>query len=204
MSEIILLITKVLRIPAFVEQYLVNEVLYTLYNNELNKTMTSDKPLTDTCCLLQKFPGKGGWTYAVIPEIEPNRNNPFGWFKVRGFIDNFELIQHKLMPMGNGCLFLPVRAEIRKKIRKEAGDYVHVKLYPDESVFILPDEIIDCFKCETKDIFENFTALSEGQQKAYIDWVYKAKTEDTKAERIARMMTRLKKKMKLYDSDKEG
>jgi hypothetical protein len=41
---------------------------------------------------------------------------------VRGTIDDFEIRKYHLMPMGNGKFFLPVKAEIRKKIKKEAGD----------------------------------------------------------------------------------
>jgi hypothetical protein len=65
--------------------------------------------------VLEKIPGKGGWTYVVINEIAPDKRAKFGWVKVRGSIDDYELNQYKLMPMGNGKLFLPVRAEIRKK-----------------------------------------------------------------------------------------
>ena len=60
------------------------------------------KPLVNNHYLLEKYPGKGGWTYAAIPEIKQNKNAPFGWVKVKGSIDDFELKQYKLMPMGNG------------------------------------------------------------------------------------------------------
>ena len=72
-------------------------------------------PLVDNEYILQKFPGKGGWTYAAIPEVLQNKNNPFGWAKVNGTIDGFELKHYKLMPMGNSQLFLPVKSELRKK-----------------------------------------------------------------------------------------
>ena len=64
------------------------------------------KLLTDQKYLLEKFPGKGGWTYAKIPEIKPEKNNPFGWLCVNGFIDDYEIKNYHLMPMGNGGLFL--------------------------------------------------------------------------------------------------
>lgn len=81
--------------------------------------MNKEKPLVNSEYLLQKFPGKGGWTYAAIPEILQNKNNPFGWVKIKGSIDGFKLKQYKLMPMGNGKLFLPVKSEIRKKSIKK-------------------------------------------------------------------------------------
>lgn len=40
--------------------------------------------------------------------------------------------------MGNGKLFLPVKAEIRKKIKKAEGDKVHVILYPDNEPLEVP------------------------------------------------------------------
>lgn len=165
-------------------------------------TQNNIKPLVDADYLLRKFPGKGGWVYAEIPEILQNKNNPFGWVKVKGSIDNFEFSQYKLMPMGNGCLFLPVKAEIRKKINKNEGDIVRVVLYSDDSPIIIPDEIIECFKNEPKEVFENFQSFTEGNQKAYLDWINEARTDETKVERIITMMNRLQKKLKFYD--KEG
>ncbi len=40
--------------------------------------------------------------------------------------------------MGDGKMFLPVKAEIRKKIKKEAGDWVHVLLYTDNEPLEVP------------------------------------------------------------------
>ena len=75
-------------------------------------------PLTDKIYLLEKFSGKGGWTFVRLPEIPPGQNTPFGWVKVHGTIDRYEIKNYNLQPMGNGRLFLPVKAEIRKKNKK--------------------------------------------------------------------------------------
>lgn len=158
-----------------------------------------ENPLVDHDYLLKKFPGKGGWTYAEIPEIAQNPANPFGWVQVKGSIDGFELKQYKLMPMGEGRLFLPVRAEIRKKIRKQAGDTVHVILYPDDSPVEIPEEILECFGNEPPELLQSFRALTEGQQRAFIDWICKAKTEDTKAQRIVEMMDKMALGLSFYD-----
>ncbi len=48
------------------------------------------------------------------------------------------------MPIGNEMLGLSVRAEIRKKIKKEAGDYVHVILYLDDEPLEIPEELLVC------------------------------------------------------------
>ncbi|PCJ22510.1 MAG: hypothetical protein COA97_13355 [Flavobacteriales bacterium] len=161
------------------------------------------KPLVNSKYLLQKFPGKGGWTYAAIPEILQNKKVPFGWVRVKGNIDNYLLKQYKLMPMGNGRLFLPVKAGIRKKIGKQAGDYVNVTLYTDDSPLEIPKEIILCFENEPKFFYENYLNFTEGEQKTYLDWIYDAKTEETKANRIIKMMDRLNKNQKLFDKENE-
>lgn len=103
------------------------------------------------------------------------------------------------MPMGNGKLFLPVKAAIRKKIKKEAGDWVRVKLFIDKTPTEIPEEIIECFKNEPPKVYETFLSFTEGEQKAYIDWIYEAKKEDTKVERIVAMMGRVSQSKKFYD-----
>lgn len=155
--------------------------------------MNPEKAWVDKEVLLKKYPGKGGWTYAEVPEIPQDKKAPFGWVTVRGWIDDFELKHFKLMPMGNGQLFLSVRKEIRKKIGKEAGDYVKVILYPDHSLLETPQEILDCFELESKKAYQNFLQFSEGERKRYLDWIYAAKKEETKINRIAEMMKRLSK-----------
>jgi hypothetical protein len=90
----------------------------------MRNTGKKDMPLVDKKYRLEKFAGKGGWTYAKIPELLPDKNNPFGWVRVRGSIDAVELTGYHLMPMGNGHLFLPVKAAIRKQIKKQEGDWV--------------------------------------------------------------------------------
>jgi hypothetical protein len=145
--------------------------------------------------LLKKFPGKGGWTYAEIPEIAQNPNNPFGWVKVKGSIDNYKIAQYKLMPMGEGRLFLPVKAPIRKAINKSAGDWVHIILELDNSPVKLPTELKECLVNESSQTLQAFQNLSQGQQKRYIDWIYEAKSEESKAQRIIQLLKDLAKAM---------
>jgi hypothetical protein len=139
---------------------------------------------------LEKFPGKGGWTYVILPEIPQSIKRKFGMVKVKGRIDDYELMGYNLMPMGTGQLFLPVKAEIRKKIGKKEGDWVSVELYADNSALAIPEELIDCLKDEPK-AYANFLKLGEGAQKEYRDWVYSAKKDETKVARIAKMIDML-------------
>ncbi len=134
--------------------------------------------------LLEKFSGKGGWTFARVPEIKQDKSNPFGWVKVKGLIDGHVINQYKLMPVGNGQLLLPVKASIRKIIGKQAGDYISVTLYPDNDPISIPNELLDCLKDEPV-AYQKFIHLSDGKQKEYIDWIYAARKESTRIERMA-------------------
>jgi hypothetical protein len=156
--------------------------------------------LVDKEYLLQKYPGKGGWTYAAIPEVLQDKHAQFGWVKVKGFIDHHELRNYRLMPMGNGSLFLPVKAEIRKKLGKSAGDKVHVILFADNDPMEIPEEFLLCLKDEPA-AYRIFLRYTESEQKAYIDWIYSSKKSETIVERIVKSIERIRKKQKLSDKD---
>lgn len=156
------------------------------------------KPLVNKKYKLERFPGKGGWTYARIPEILQDKSKPFGWVKVKGTIDGVEIRKCHLMPMGNDQLFLPVKAEIRKKIKKQEGDLVHVVLYVDNDPLDIPEEMITCLQDEPAAL-KFFNTLSESEQNYYVQWVYGAKKIDTKIDRLAKAINRLSNGKKMYD-----
>ena len=158
------------------------------------------KALVHKKYLLEKYPGKGGWTYAAIPEILQDKNAPFGWVKVKGSIDDYELKNCKLMPMGNNQLFLPVKAAIRSIIKKQAGDWVEIILYADSSPTETPEEILICLK-EAPEAFILYLDSTDGERKAYLDWIYAAKKDETKVKRIAQMIDGLLKGQQFYDMD---
>ena len=169
----------------------------TMKNKEYSTNM--EKPLVDKQYLLEKFSGKSGWTYAEIPDIKIG-NRAFGMLKVRGSIDGFEIANSHLMPLGNGNLMISVKTEIRKKIKKEAGDWVHIILYSNDEPLVTPEDFLLCLHDEPEAL-QFYQVLSENEQQDYVKWIFSAKTEQTKVDRIAKTLDRLAKKQKFNEKE---
>ncbi len=146
--------------------------------------MEEVKPLVDKDYFLFKTEGKGGWTFAEITDI-PMPKISFGMLRVKGKINNYEFSNVHLMPIGNGHVGLAIKAEIRKKIKKQTGDSVHIILYEDNLPTEIPEELILCLKFE-EGVLERFETYNDSEKRAFVNWIYSAKTEQTRVDRIAK------------------
>jgi hypothetical protein len=142
--------------------------------------------------IIEKFGKQGektGWTYFLIPaEIAEKLNKGVKKsYRVKGFLDQTAIEGVAIIPMGEGDFILPLNATLRKQIKKKKNDELLVKLSVDKAVYELNADMMDCLQ-EEKEAFDYFMTFPRSHQNYYSKWVESAKTDTTKAKRIAKII----------------
>jgi hypothetical protein len=141
---------------------------------------------TTTIKRFNKQGEKTGWTYIEVPAalaIQLIPGNKKG-FRVKGFLDDHHFRGISLLPMGEGNFILALNATIRKAIKKNLGARINVKMEVDTKPIMPPKELLECLADEPKAL-EKFKQLPKSHQNYFTQWINQAKTEPTKAKRIA-------------------
>lgn len=135
---------------------------------------------------------KTGWTYIDVPgelaqQLKPGNKKSF---RVKGKLDNYKIKGVALIPMGSGNFIMAVNAVMRKGIGKREGAMVNVLIETDNEPLKISAEFLECLNDEPV-AKEFFYALAKGHQNYFSKWIDSAKTENTKAKRIAQAVTAL-------------
>ena len=147
---------------------------------------------------IKKFDSQGektGWTYIEIPAATAKKLNPDNkkGFRVKGKLDEYEYSMIALLPMGGGDFIMALNAAMRKAIKKQKGATVKVKMDVDTNEIKPPEELMECLQDE-QEALEYFNSLNKGHQNYFTNWINSAKTDPTKAKRIAATLNALNKK----------
>ena len=149
--------------------------------------------------VIQKFDKQGektGWTYIFISAKQAARLNPLvkTTYRVKGRLDDYPVEKLAILPMGDGNFILPLNAAIRKGIRKAKGADVEVELALDNAVIEVDPEFMECLRDEPAAL-QFFQSLAMGHRNYFSKWIESAKTNSTKAKRIALAVNALAKGM---------
>ncbi len=139
---------------------------------------------------------KTGWTYISIPEkiakqLKPGNKKSF---RVKGRLDDFEIEKVALIPMGEGNFIMSVNAAMRKGIGKRKGAPLKVQLSIDDSPILPPAELLECMEDEPEAL-KYFNSLPQGHRNYFTKWINSAKSDVTKAKRIALVIKTMVRKM---------
>jgi hypothetical protein len=150
--------------------------------------------MTKTCTFTAviKSEERGG-AYVEIPfDVEQT----FGKkrLKVKAVIDG-EPYRGSIVRMGGSCHILGVLKEIRQKLGKGSGDQVQVTIEEDiePRVIAIPVDLRVALE-STPGLLTYFQNLSYSHQREYVNWVKEAKREQTRQDRIARVVQKLQQR----------
>ncbi len=139
---------------------------------------------------------KTGWTYIVVPALATKKLNPGvkKSYRVKGRLDDYEITKVALVPMGGGDFILAINAAIRKSTGKRFGATLKVQLELDDTPILPPAELLECMEDEPE-AWKYFNSLPQGHRNYFTKWIESAKTDTTKAKRIALVIKTMVRKM---------
>jgi hypothetical protein len=149
--------------------------------------------------LIEKFGDKGeksGWTYVLVPQaiavqLKPGMRQSF---RVKGKLDEVEVEYLALIPMGEGDFIIPLKTDLRRKLRKQKGATLSLVIEADDRPMPMSEDFLACLEDEPN-AMAYFKTLPGSHQRYYSKWIEEAKTEATKAKRIAQAIKGLSGKL---------
>lgn len=150
---------------------------------------------TTTIKRFDKQGEKTGWTYIEIAvdlaqKLKPGNKKEF---KVKGKLDKHVIKRVSVLPMGGGLFIMPVNAVMRKAIGKRRGAMVKVELTEDKTEFVFNKDFMECLS-DDPGAYDFFKTLPGSHQRYFSKWIDAAKTEQTRAKRIAQSINGFLKK----------
>lgn len=135
---------------------------------------------------------KTRWMYIEIPAEIAAKLNPGckKSYRVKGKLDTYPIEKVALLPMGEGSFIMPFNAQMRKGTGKREGAGLKVSFELDERSIPINAELVNCLADEPEAL-RFFNSLPKSVQGYFSKWIDTAKTDTTKAKRIAESVNAL-------------
>lgn len=157
--------------------------------------------------LIKKFGQQGektGWTYIDVPaamagQLKPGHKKSF---RVKGMLDHYRIERVALIPMGGGDFIIPLNAAMRKGLAKSGGATLQVQLEVDNQEITPPADLLECLADEPQAL-ANYNKIPPSHRNYYTRWINEAKTDATRAKRIAIAVSALARGRKFNEAMRE-
>jgi hypothetical protein len=108
-----------------------------------------------------------------------------------------------LIKYGHPQHMLGVLKSIRNQIAANIGDEIEVEVWKDETSRTIeaPPDLLDAMRAGA--VLDFFESLSYTHRREYCRWINKAKTEQTRANRVAKALELLKTKVRSPDAPRK-
>lgn len=148
---------------------------------------------------------KTGWTYVDIPAETALKINPGvrKGYRVKGKIDGHAFKGKSILPMGEGAFIFTVDAAMRKAIGKRHGALVTIELSKDQTEYVLNALLMECLQDDPA-AWNYFNSLPRSHRNYFSKWVDSAKTDQTVAKRISRIVMAMSKKQGFAEMMRES
>ncbi|MCF8258675.1 MAG: DUF1905 domain-containing protein [Flavobacteriales bacterium] len=121
--------------------------------------------------------------------LEQSRPKYPAGFYVKGRIDGHSFKMVKLIALKDGSFLFPVPTDIRRKMsRKGVGDEVRLDIRKDRVFYGMHDEFLLAYCQEPTTVRVFYCMLREMQQHYYHEWMWTAKDQAARTDRIARAL----------------
>lgn len=149
---------------------------------------------------------KSGWSYIFIAQaiahaIKPDCKKSF---RIKGTLDQTDIAGMATTPVGGGDFILALKADLRKKLKKEAGAMLEVQLEEDKDFKIeIPEDLELCLSDELQ-LLNNFLKLPMSHRNWYINWLNSAKTDATRTKRLVKIVSAMDRGLDFGEMMREG
>lgn len=153
--------------------------------------------ISDNQLLTLKYKkGFGAWTYHLVIPGTAGIEGKWGFLKVSGWIDDYELKPMNLAPRKGEDKLISINQEIRTSIGKKAGDTVKVTLYLHSPDRIETNaQVLKCF--EDAGVLKQFNHLENSERVEIVRAITDAKTDTKQITLINHFIDKLMPALKL-------